>query len=139
MQFFRSWSLFPAFLLLALAGCSGFVLFSNGRVLAVVIVNPTIADPINFPNGQVQFTARGTFNIAPTLVDPLPSVVWTVDRPAFSGLLDLGHAVINQNGLAQCAPGFAGRVQVIATAPANPTMPVSLSNQIVGTAQMNCP
>ncbi|HEY6306639.1 MAG TPA: hypothetical protein VI488_09315 [Candidatus Angelobacter sp.] len=138
MRFFRSGFLL-AFPMLLLAGCSGFILFSNGRALVVVTVNPSFADPLNFPNLQVQFSASGTFNAAPTPVNPLPSVIWTVDLPAFSTLPDPGHASISQTGLAQCTPGFAGVVQVIATAPANPTLPLSSSNQMSGVAQMNCP
>jgi hypothetical protein len=139
MRFFQPWFLFPAFFLLLLGGCSGFVFFSNGRALVVVTVDPTIADPNNFPNFQVQFRALGTFNLAPTFLDPLPNVVWTVDRPAFSRAPDLGHASINQNGIARCTPGFVGTVTVIATAPADPSFPVSASNQVTGTAQMRCP
>jgi hypothetical protein len=131
--------LLVASLLLSLAGCSGFVFFSNGRVVVAVTVSPSIADPINFPGQQVQFFASGTFTISPTLVNPLPGVIWTVDSPAFSGVPGSGHASINQNGLAQCTPGFTGVVQVIATVPFNPSFPVSASNQVTGVAQMNCP
>ncbi len=138
MRFLRSTFLFASLLLL-LAGCSGFVFFSNGRVVVAVTVSPSIADPINFPNQQIQFVASGTFTISPTLVTPLQGVIWTVDRPAFSGAPDLGHATITQNGLAQCTPGFNGVVQIIATAPFNPSLPVSPSNQMAGVAQMNCP
>jgi hypothetical protein len=138
MRFFQPWFLLAAFFLL-LVGCSGFAFFSNGRALIVVTVHPNIADPVNFPNSQVQFRASGTFNFTPTFADPLPNVVWTVDRPAFSSTPDLGHASINQSGIARCTPGFVGVVQVIATAPADPTVPVSASNQVTGTAQMTCP
>jgi hypothetical protein len=138
MQFFRVTSLFAS-LLLSIAGCSGFVFFSNGRVVVAVTVSPSIADPINFPNQQIQFVASGTFTISPTLVTPLQGVIWTVDRPAFSTAPDLGHAIISQTGLAQCTPGFTGVVQIVATAPFNPSLPVSPSNQMAGVAQMNCP
>jgi hypothetical protein len=138
MRFFRS-RFFLIFLLLSLAGCSGFVFFSNGRVVVAVTVSPSFADPINFPNQQIQFLASGTFTISPTLVTPLPGVIWTVDRAAFSTAPDLGHATINQNGVAQCTPGFTGVVQIIATAPFNPSLAVSPANQITGVAQMNCP
>ncbi len=135
MRLLRS-MLFPA--LLSLAGCSGFVFFSNDRVLIAVVVNPSLADPINFPGNQVQFFASGSFTIAPSPVSPL-DVIWTVDRPAFSSAPDLGHASISPNGVAQCTPGFTGRVQIFATAAANPSLPVSPANDLVGVAQMNCP
>ncbi len=135
MRFLRS-MLFPA--LLSLAGCSGFIFFSNDRVLIAVVVNPSLADPINFPGNQVQFFASGSFTMAPTPVSPL-DVIWTVDRPAFSSAPDVGHASIGPNGVAQCTPGFTGMVQVFATAAANPSLTISPANALVGVAQMNCP
>jgi hypothetical protein len=77
--------------------------------------------------------------MSPTVVSPLPGVIWTIDVPAFSSAPNPGHASINQNGVAQCTPGFSGVVQVVATAPFNPSLPVSPANQQAGVAQMNCP
>jgi len=139
MRLFRPW-LFV--ILLFLAGCdgfSGFLVISNGRLLLSVTVSPSFADPIHFAGGQVQFTAAGSFNMAPMAENPMANVIWTVDRPAFSTAPDSGHATISPNGLAQCAVGFIGTVQVIATAAANPNQAFSQSNQVVGTARMNCP
>ncbi|HEX7289402.1 MAG TPA: hypothetical protein VF532_24680 [Candidatus Angelobacter sp.] len=140
MRFFRT--CLPAIALIVLAGCEGFSLFvgvNNGRLLVAVSVNPTVIDPIQFPNGQVQFTASGNFNMAPMIENPMTNVMWTVDRPAFGTAPDPGHATISQTGLAQCAVGFIGTVQVFATSAANPSQPLSQSNQVVGTARMNCP
>jgi hypothetical protein len=132
-------SLLASLVLLSLGGCSGFVLFSNGQVLIAVTINPTLADPMNFPNLQVQFSASGLVNGSPKPVTPLGSVVWTIDRSAFSSPLPSPHASITQNGLARCTLGFTGSVQVFATAPANPSQPLSASNQMVGMAQLKCP
>jgi hypothetical protein len=126
-------------LVLSVSGCSGFVFFSNGQVLIAVTINPSFADPINFPNLQVQFSASGLANGSSTPVSPLGNVVWTVDHSAFSSPLPSPHATITENGLARCTPGFAGLVQVFATAPANASQPLSPSNQMVGAAQMKCP
>jgi hypothetical protein len=120
-------------------GASVFVSVNNGRLLVVVSVNPNSVDPVNLPDGQVQFTAMGTFNTPPTTVDPMTNVTWTIDRPAFSMAPDSGNAFINANGVAHCAQGFIGMVQVFATAPANPNQPVSMNNQVVGTATLSCP
>ena len=134
------WFGLALFAWLAEPGCSGFFFSSNnGRLLLVVSVDPASANASHFDNGQVQFTASGTFNLSPTTVNRLGGVVWTVDRPAFSGLPDMGHATISPNGVAQCAMDFSGSVTVFATAPADPTQPVSLSNEKVGTAQLVCP
>lgn len=122
------------------AGCGGtvFVASTGGRLLVFVSVTPASADP-SLTNGQVIFTAGGTFNTNPTNISPLPGVIWTVDHPAFSGLPDLGRASITQDGLAQCGQGFVGSVKVFATAAADPTFPASLQNQKVGTATLVCP
>lgn len=138
----RAW--FPSAAMLALlsalgCGSSFFVASSNGQLLLFVSVDPSVADPIHFSSAQVQFTARGMFNMSPSVVSPLSDVVWTIDRPALSGMPDLGHAFIDQNGVATCAPGFAGTAQVFATAAADPSRPVSLQNSKVGTAQLVCP
>lgn len=125
---------------LAPVGCSGFFFSSNnGRLLLVVSVDPVSANASHFDSGQVQFIASGTFNMSPTTVNPLGGVIWTVDHPAFSGLPDMGDATISANGVARCATAFSGSVTVFATAPADPTQPVSLSNEKVGTAQLVCP
>jgi hypothetical protein len=128
-------------IVMATAGCgaSFFVASGDGRLLVLVSVDPPSADASQFNNGQVQFTANGTFNKDPITVDSLGSVVWTVDHPAFSNMPDFGHATITTNGLAQCAPDFSGSVTVFATAPANPAQAVSSSNQKVGKAQLICP
>lgn len=130
-----------ALLSLAVLGCGGsfFISSGNGRLLVFVSVDPSNADANHFSGGQVQFTTRGMFNMAPTVVSPMTDVIWTIDHPAFSAMPDLGHAVITQDGLASCAPGFAGTAQVFATAPADPNRPVSLQNATVGTAQLVCP
>ena len=122
------------------AGCGGtvFVASTGGRLLVFVSVTPSSADP-SLANGQVIFTAAGTFNTNPTNISPLPGVIWTVDHPAFSNVPDLGRASITQDGVAQCGIGFIGTVKVFATAPADPTLPASLQNQRVGTATLVCP
>jgi hypothetical protein len=137
-----SWR-FPALVLAAVslaAGCGGtvFVASTGGRLLVAVSVTPASADP-SLSNGQIIFTASGTFNTNPTTISPLPGVIWTVDHPAFGGFPDLGRATITQDGFAQCGVGFIGTVKVFATAPADPTLAVSLQNQRVGTATLVCP
>jgi hypothetical protein len=139
MRYLRNY--LPVIVLFA-AGCggiSGFVLISDGRLLVSLTVTPTVADPVQFPSGQVQFTASGNFNMDPMFVNSMSNVVWTVDRGPFSMAPDLGHASISANGVAQCGVGFIGTVQVIATAPANPNQGLTQNNQVVGTAQLHCP
>jgi|GraSoi2013_115cm_1033766.scaffolds.fasta_scaffold00369_8 hypothetical protein len=120
-------------------GASFFASSNDGRLLVFVSVDPASADANRFPGGQVQFTARGTFNLSPTAVSPLTGIVWTIDHPAFAVMPDLGHAFIDQTGLASCAPGFVGILQVFATAPADSSRVMSAQNAIVGMAHMVCP
>jgi hypothetical protein len=122
------------------ASCGGtvFVASTGGRLLVFVTVTPSSADP-SLSNGQVTFTASGTFNSNPTTISPLPGVIWTVDQPAFSSLPNLGRASITSDGIAQCGVGFIGTVKVFATAPADPNFPASATNAKVGTATLVCP
>jgi hypothetical protein len=87
------------------------------RVLQSIAVTPLSADALNFPNGQVQFTATGTFTKAPS-----PAAVpftapysggWSVSDA--SGI-DQSIATINQDGIAQCKPGASGTFKVTAMA-----------------------
>ncbi len=93
----------PLFLLLLLAfetvGCGS----STPRTLQSVTASPTTADAMNFPNGQVQFTATGNFNRSPMRVTPFP-VAWLTSQPSI--------ATIGGNGLAQCVPGQTGSVTI---------------------------
>src|SRR5262249_34060935 len=66
----------PALALLAALGCGGasfFIAGGNGQLLVVVSVHPNSADAIQFPNGQVPFTAQGTFK-SPASVSSLSNV-----------------------------------------------------------------
>jgi hypothetical protein len=140
MRLFASAFVLLALLLLAADGCSGFLVFSNGRLLAVITINPSSADPLNFPNNTVSFVATGSFNNQPSPITPLPNVLWTVGAPFFSGgVPNSGQATIDQNGNATCAAGFTGSIQVFATAPVDFNQPVSITNQKVGAAQLICP
>jgi hypothetical protein len=126
-------------LLLTTAGCSGFVVFSNGTLLVAVTVDPTVADPRSFPNFTVPFVAAGSFNGSNSPV-PLNNVLWTVESPFFNGgVPNSGHASIDQNGNATCASGFAGSVLVFATVPLNASQPISITNNKVGSAKLICP
>ena len=90
----------------------------------------------------MQFTATGTFNIAPTTVTPL-SVTWCPQATCGVGTPVNVGITIDGNGLAQCEPTFSGTVTIVAEAPRNPgamIMPMSGMNGMVsGTAQIDLP
>src|SRR5256885_16817039 len=58
-------------LVIALLSC-GNTNPNSYRALIAVSVSPEIADAQTYPNGQVVFTATGTFNVSP-LTGPVPS------------------------------------------------------------------
>ena len=114
----------------------------SSRELTSISVSPATADAQKFPKGQVQFTATGTFSMAPTTVTPL-SVTWCPQATCGVGTPANVGIIIDGNGLAQCEPSFTGTVTIVAEAPRNPgamIMPMSGMNGMVsGTAQMTCP
>lgn len=131
---------------LGIAGCggNGMMNSSNTRQLQSLTVTPASADARNFPSGQVQFTAMGTFNMAPMTVMS-PPVRWSIGNPFAAQPMSAGMspaASVDANGLAQCN-GFAGIATIQATAPADPSMPLSqmgmMTRTVAGMAQLTCP
>jgi len=120
------------------AGCGGSTM-NNGRMLQSLTVTPASADAQNFPGGKVQFTATGTFNMAPTTVMS-PPVIWSIQNP--SGMPTMPQATIDPNGLAQCN-AFVGTTLAAATAPTEPEIPLigmpPSTPTVSGTATLICP
>ena len=105
------------------------------RVLNSIALSPTAADAQNFPSGQVQFVATGSFTIPPspapvTFVAPY-SGSWLSSNPNI--------ATINSSGLAQCLPGTAGGVTITAIASTNSGRGGAMSTAVSGTAALTCP
>jgi hypothetical protein len=141
---------FDILLCLAMAACGASM--TNLRMMQSLMVAPSSADAQK-SNGQVQFTATGTFSMAPTTVMS-PPVLWSVGNPSFmaatptpmsnvapSAVSATGPS-IDSNGLAQCN-GFNGAVTIEATAPSNPNITISQMSQmtqnITGMATLICP
>lgn len=125
--------LFAPFLIVLVLSCGGGTMAQ--RSLVSLTISPTSATA---SGGNVQFTVTGTFNTTPMTVTPL-TVIWTADRPAFSGVPNSNHASVDSNGLAQCISGFTGVSQIIATAAVDPSQAISLQNEMVVSAQLTCP
>jgi hypothetical protein len=134
----------------AITGCGAKLMSApNARVMQGIQVTPASADAQKFPGGQVQFTATVTFTAAPTTMTS-PAVLWSIGNPfatptpmpATSSPISSGTPSVSANGLAQCN-GFVGIVSIQATAPADPSVPISQMNSMTmvvsGTAQMICP
>jgi hypothetical protein len=137
-------------LLVAIGGCgsSSMMNSSNARQLQSLTVTPASADAQNFANGQVQFSAMGMFNMAPTTMMSVP-VRWSIGNPFAAQPMPMSMSVgmvpaasIDGNGLAQCN-GFTGIATIQATAPADPSMPLSqmssMTKTVAGMAQLTCP
>ena len=129
------------FLLLAIAFAAISCSSGNpdiGRVLLSISVTPATTDAQTYPNGQVVFTATGTFSLPPT---PAPVTFaapyageFVVNNPANS---TIANVVSNGAGTitVQCVSGAVGTVPVVATAAANNAMGAVIS----GSAQLTCP
>src|SRR5260370_17060546 len=94
--------------LLAMLGCG------NSKLTSVNL-SPTAADAQNFPSGQVQFTATGTYSNSSKVV-PLTNVTWCIGSTTGSCNGNIAtSASVNNSGFAQSLPGQTG--PVTATAP----------------------
>lgn len=100
------------------------------RLLQSVSVSPAVANAQTFSNGQVQFTAVGTYSQPPS---PSP-----ITQPGWS-LSDPNIATISQSGLAQCTAGASGVVTVKASTPAPCSGTGCTAALLSGTAQLTCP
>jgi hypothetical protein len=117
----------------------------SNHQIAALSVSPAAADARDYPGGQVQFVATGTYQTAPVTVSPLQAN-WGVIQ---SGE-ETTEVSITANGLAQCGSDAAGVytvgawVLLFATPP-----PVSCDvatpfgnpcgDSILATAQLTCP
>ena len=108
------------------------------RVLISIAVTPTTANAATYPNGQVIFTATGTFSLPP-IIAPLSFTApytgsFEVENPGsqtIATIIATGTGTIT----VQCAPRAAGNVNITASAASN-----NQSGTVVtGNAQLTCP
>lgn len=126
-----------ALVAMAMSSCGTTNIPNAGRVLLSIAVTP--AEGVAGANGQVIFTATGTFSVAPS---PAPV---TFVAPYTGGFIVapngsnqvIASIVSTGTGTAtvQCAAGMSGTVEVGATALANN----GTSTTVVGPAQITCP
>jgi hypothetical protein len=109
-------------------------------------VSPITADAQNYPNGEVPFTATGTYTSPPTTVTPLAATWVVVDQSGGQTT----NVSITTNGLAQCVTGAPGVYSVGAWVTLFPGPPKVLCNvatpfgnpcgdSVLGIAQLTCP
>lgn len=109
------------------------------KQLVAITVTPASADAQNFSNGEVQFTAVGTFSDGSKA--PIQAL-WTLNPPFTQ--TPSADISLSSTGLAHCVDGgFVGTSGVFATAPADPGLPLSqmtmFTKNVSGTAQITCP
>jgi hypothetical protein len=134
-----------AILLLTIAACG------SGRQLRSITIAPSTADAENFPGGQVQFTATGTFSQSPSPAPVTsPEILWCYGGPVSAANPTAGvcagniaqFATVDQTGLAQCSPSPPQRmtVYILAGIPEKPGgADVGPTLKIFGSAQLTCP
>jgi hypothetical protein len=123
--------------LFTIIGCNAMNpnMMNSNRTLMSMSVAPAMANGGDSMNGQVQFTASGTFSRPPS---PAPVTFMAPFSGGWS-VSNMDIATINQNGTAQCM--HAGMVTVTATASSNSagSMPGAMSMAVTATATLTCP
>ncbi len=108
------------------------------RVLTSISVTPEFADAQSYPEGQVVFTATGTYSLAP-LTGPVTSAAPYSGQFEVANPLNTTIATIiatgNGTATVQCAAGVSGTVSVAASAYANN----GTTTLVSGNAQLTCP
>lgn len=110
----------------------------SGRVLTAITVAPTTADAVNYPNGQVTFTATGQFSL-PALSGPVTfqspySGSFSVANPTNQ---TIANVVATGTGTVtvQCVSNVTGSVEVVASASANN----GTQTVVTGQGRLTCP
>jgi hypothetical protein len=115
----------------------------SSRQLQSVSLSPASANAQNFPNGQVSFTATGSFNKPPSPVQlTSKDVGWCVGSTSGMCVGNISVGVtVDQNGLAQCVPGFTGTDTILAGTMSSAMMNPDVGSQlkVFGVARLTCP
>jgi len=111
-----------------------------GSHLSSVSLSPAVADAQNFPNGQVQFTATGTYGGSSKPV-PVTNLTWCIGSTNGGCNGNIASvATISGSGVAQCLPGATGTATVLAGSGGHARMPAGGSTlSVFGSAQLTCP
>ena len=117
------------FTIAAMVACAG----NPQRHLLSVAVTPSTASAQDFPNGQVPFTAVGSFDKSPSPATLNPAVLDAFPIPNPPDAVS-----IDQNGVAQCKAGFTGTVSLRGGQFQCGPTPTSACKLIYGIAQLTC-
>jgi len=117
--------------------CSSMPTVTNSGMPQSVTLCPAVADAQDYPNGQVQFTAIGAFQTAPS-----PALVKTQIWGVCQDGSPTTAVTISIGGLAQCAAGSTGTYSIYAVGAPLPCDFVGLCGagcQVSGYAKLTCP
>ena len=114
----------------------------SGRMLQSVTLSPATADAQEYPGGQVQFIATGSYSTPPSPVTPL-SATWGACEQNGSSTESVS---VSASGLAQCATGAVATYTVwgFDVNPGNATCNAIKAcgggcGRVTGTAELTCP
>jgi len=126
------WFLVGLFVL-GMLGCG------NSRLTSVNLT-PAAADAQNFPNGQVQFSATGTYGSSSKKV-PLNNITWCAGTSTGVCNGNIASPIsVSSSGLAQCNGNANGTFTVLAGTGPQPQVPdAGQQLTVYGTAQLTCP
>jgi hypothetical protein len=116
---------------------------ASPRYLRSMVVSPNTADANDYPGGLVQFTATGTYNRPPSVVQ----MTSTVDQSFSFWVYDTSIATVVSTSAStgvvtlQCLPGTSGTATVIAEAANLTPAPIGVGAlaPIQGRAKLTCP
>ena len=125
-------------LAVATASCGG-----GSNQLRSIAISPAMADAQNFPNGQVQFVATGTFtNGSKAQV----SALWTLIPPFTTSPQGPvpGWISLSSSGLAKCTgvtsiPNWPIYATAAVDTSVSPSMITMNTKTVSATAQLTCP
>lgn len=130
-----------SFTLLVLVAISMLACGINSRLQSIT-VSPATADAKDYANGQVPYTATGTYTNG-NQVKPL-AALWTPAPPwSLTPQMPWPPITLDSTGLASCGTANPGTYMIVATAPVDPHFPLSqmtmTTPQTSGMATLTCP
>ena len=116
--------------------CAAVPIATNPDIPQSMMLCPAVADAKDFPGGEVQFVAIGTYNTSPSPATP---------RTAFWGACyqnaPTSAVTISSSGVAQCAADSPGTYTVFASVPTQCNLITACGGgcQVSGYAKLACP
>lgn len=116
--------------------CTEVPTVANSGAPQSIKVCPAVADAKDYPDGQVQFMAIGTFPTAPS-----PALVKAQSWGACQDDAPTTEVAVSSNGLAQCEAGSSGTYSVFASDMTNCLVigPCGIGCFVSGYAKLTCP